>query len=121
MISDKDFQEIFEILNGFLPEAWERMVIYLEYGEDSYSMSFYIKKNNKYVKCYDLPGVTEDELMKAFGKIDKNVYKKQKQEGWSNCTIIIDSSRKIHADFDYTDLSEGTYKYHKDWKKKYLV
>ena len=36
-------------------------------------------------------------------------------------TVIVEKSGKMHADLDYTDLSEGTYQFKKNWKKKYLV
>lgn len=46
---------------------------------------------------------------------------KIKGELWSNMTMVIDSDGNMHTDFDYTDLSSGTYQYKKAWKKKYLA
>ena len=56
-------------------------------------------------------------------KIDDIVSKERKNEKdiWTNMTMVIDSSGKMKTDFDYTDLSAGTYQYKKNWKTKYLV
>ena len=35
--------------------------------------------------------------------------------------MIIGKDGDMHSYFDYTDISEGTYQYKKNWKKKYLV
>lgn len=47
--------------------------------------------------------------------------RKKSKDNWSNMTVIVEKSGKMHADLDYTDLSEGTYQFKKNWKKKYLV
>ena len=36
-------------------------------------------------------------------------------------TFIVDSKGKMKTDFDYTDLSEGSYEYKKAWKQKYMT
>ena len=35
-------------------------------------------------------------------------------------TMIVSETGQMHTDFDYTDLSEGAYRFKKDWKNKYL-
>ena len=40
MMNDKVYQLIFDKLAAFLPNGWERIVVYLEHGEASYSYSF---------------------------------------------------------------------------------
>ncbi|MDO4556555.1 MAG: DUF600 family protein [Lachnospiraceae bacterium] len=123
MINDKVYQSIFEEIRGYLIQGWDKVVIYLEYGNASYTFAFYIKKGNQYTKCYDLLDVSEDALLKNFSKIDAIVSKERKKENadWSNMTMIVDSSGNMHTDFDYTDLTECSYQYKKIWKKKYLV
>ena len=124
MLNEKLYQNIFDRISVFLPDGWERLVVYLEYGEDSYSFSFYVKQKGKYVKCYDLPGISEEELMNAFKLIDKEVLeerKKTKRDLWSNMTMTVDNDGNMLTDYDYTNLSVGSYKYSKHWKAKYLV
>lgn len=124
MINKKVYQEILNEIVPFVPQDWTKLVIYLEYGENSYSFSFYYKDNEKYIKCYDIPNVLDEQLMVAFSKIDKIVSperKNIKENLWTNMTIVINSDGKMKADFDYTDLSNGSYKYKKEWKEKYLV
>lgn len=123
MINEKIYQGIYDELSKYLASGWEKLVVYLEYGNASYSFSFYVKTKEGYVKCYDLPDVSEKVLDSSFKKIDKLVSKernKDKDELWSNMTMIVTTSGDMHADLDYTDLSEGTYQFKKDWKKKYL-
>jgi len=123
MINEKVYQSIFSELEGYLPEGWDKLIVYLEYGNGSYSFSFYVKADEKYIKCYDLPHISEDALAKSFAKIDKAVLKERdkEKESWSNMTMIVDSKGNMHTDFDYTDLSEGTYQFKKNWKKRYLT
>ena len=123
MIDDKTYQKIYDELGRFLLPDWEKIIIYLEYGEGSYAFSFYEKIWDKYVNGYDLPGVKEREIDTAFRKIDKLILKERKKENgnlWTNMTIVVTKSGDMKADFDYTDLSEGTYQFKKLWKKKYL-
>lgn len=123
MITKKIYQNIYDELDKYLVPGWDKLIVYLEYGKASYSFSFYVKADGKFVKCYDIPNVSEEELAESFKKIDQvldNERKKSKDE-WSNMTVIIDKSGNMHADLDYTDLSEGTYQFKKNWKKKYLV
>lgn len=124
MLNNKIYQTIYDEICGFLPDSWDKLVVYLEYGEASYSMAFYVKEQSKYIKCFDLPGITDDELMSAFSRIDKAVMKERRQEKgelWTNMTMLLTPDGNMHTDFDYTDLSENAYQYSKDWKKKYLI
>lgn len=122
MIDNIIYQKIFEEICRYAPETWEKIIIYLEYGEASYSFSFYIKTEGRFVKCFDLPDVSEKELNATFKKIDKVVSKARDNEKdpWSNMTMTVDNKGNMHTDFDYTDLLSGTYQFKKNWKKKYL-
>ena len=122
MINAKIYQSIYEELDKYLFADWKKIVIYLEYGKASYSFSFYVQNDKEYIKCFDLPGVSDNELMASFNRIDELVSKERKKEKelWTNMTMIIDSKGNMHSDFDYTDLSKGTYQYKKNWKNKYL-
>lgn len=121
MINELIFQMIFDEYKKYLPTEWERLVTYFEYGEASYTFSFYVKENGVYTKCFDIPQVTEEELLESFRIIDGFLINEQKESGWTNFTMTVDSEGNMHSDFDYTDLSSGTYQYHKNWKKKYLI
>ena len=124
MMNEKIYQLIYDEISEFLPKGWKRAVIYLEYGEDSYSFSFFIKEKEQYIKCYDLTGVTEDELMNTFKRIDKAVLEERKKSTgnlWTNMTMVVTDDGSMHTDYDYTDLSENAYQYKKNWKKRYLI
>ena len=123
MINEKIFQSIFDELSQYLFENWKSLVVYLEYGVASYSFTFFVKKEDEYVNCYDIPNVSEDLIDKSFEKIDLLVREERmKNEGslWTNMTMVISSTGDVHVDFDYSDLSEGSYQYFKEWKAKYI-
>ena len=122
MMNETVYQNIYEELNKYLMPGWEKLVVYLEYGNASYSFSFFVKKGKDYLKCYDLQGVSEDELAKSFKKIDNLINKERGKlkDVWTNMTMVVDNEGNMHTDYDYTDLSEGTYQFKKNWKKKYL-
>ena len=121
MINDRIYQYIFDEISLYLPKAWDRLVVYLEYGEASYSISFYIKASGRYIKCYDLENVSEEDLYLLFMRINKEVSELRdgiNGEKWSNMSMVVEHTGKMHVDFDYTDLTEKAYQYSKDWKKK---
>lgn len=123
MIDEKIYQTIYDELSKYLPSEWDKLIVYLEYGNASYSFSFYIQIDGKYVKCYDIPDISEKELAKSFSNIDK-VVSVERNKGndklWTNMTMTVTKTGQMHTYFDYTDLSEGTYQFKKNWKKKYL-
>ena len=124
MINEKIYQEIFDELSKYLVSGWEKLIVYLEYGNASYSFAFYVKNNGEYTKCYDIPEVSEKALDLSFKKIDMIVSKerdKDVNEAWTNMTMTVTSAGDMHTDIDYTDLSDGTYQFSKAWKKKYLI
>lgn len=117
------YQAIFDELSKYLTAGWNKLIVYLEYGNASYSFAFYIQAGDKYIKCYDIPGVSDKELAQSFSAIDKIVAKERSQEKdalWSNMTMTVTKTGQMHTDFDYTNLTEGTYQFKKNWKKKYL-
>lgn len=124
MINNEIYQKIFDRILVFLPSNWQKVIVYLEYGDESYSMSFYVKDHNAYLNCFDLPDVIEDDLYSAFDEIDGFVSEerdKTKSNNWANMTMSVDNKGNMHTDFDYTDLSENGYAYESAWKKRYLV
>ncbi|HIU12899.1 MAG TPA: DUF600 family protein [Candidatus Fimiplasma intestinipullorum] len=123
MINDKIFQMIYDELSKYLPEQWTKLVVYLEHGEASYSYSFYVMKDHQYTKCFDLPDISEDDLLNSFKRIEKEVSEERNhlETKWSNMTMVINSEGNMKTDFDYSDLSQGNYEYKEAWKKKYLV
>ncbi|MCR5593362.1 MAG: antitoxin YezG family protein [Saccharofermentans sp.] len=123
MIKEFVYQGILDELSAFLTDGWEELVVYLEYGDSSYTFEFYVKVNGNYIKCYDLPGVSDDDLAKSFSNIDEMISSERNHETdplWTNMTMVVTNSGVMHADFDYTDLTQGAYQYMLDWKKKYL-
>jgi len=121
MMNDNIYQKIYDEIEKYLPDKCDCSIIYIEYGENSYNMSFYVKSEGETVKCYDLPYVDEASLLDSFSKIDKIVGPEREAEEnkWSNMTLVIDGD-DFNAYFDYTDLTKGSFAYKKAWKQKYL-
>lgn len=44
MMDEKVYQNIYDELSGYMKSDFSKLVVYLEYGENSYSFSFYLKK-----------------------------------------------------------------------------
>ncbi len=124
MLDEKIYQEIFDEIQEFIPSDWERIVFYLEYGEGSYTCEFYVKKDDIYIKCYDIPDLSEDNLLDSFGRIDEIVSQERKKalgELWTSMTMTIEMDGNMRVDFDYSDLTEKAYRHTLEWKKYYLV
>ena len=123
MMDNKLFQKVFNEIATLLPSKWDKVVIYLEHGEESYSYSFFVENAGAYTKCFDMDNFSEDEMFTVFSKIEKivSIERVKCKALWSNMTMVVDSTGAMKTDFDYTDLSNGSYQYKKLWKKKYLV
>lgn len=121
MINNKIYQSIFNEILPFLPDKWEKVIVYLEQSEYAYTYSFYVKTNNCYIKCFNL-GINENELLNAFERINKKVSAERNKfkNRWSNMTMVVDAAGHMKTDFDYTDLTQNKYQYKKEWKNKYL-
>lgn len=125
MSSRNYYQEIFDLVLPFLPESWQKVVLYAEYGEDSRCIEFYVEDTREhFTKCFDLPGATGNELLDTFDEIDE-VFNAQRQElpaddVWTSATLTVTSTGRLDVDFDYADLSESSLDHKKEWKAEYL-
>jgi len=108
-----------------LKMSWGNLVFYGEFGVKSFMMEFYVKNTDGgYTKCFDLPGIKSSAFDIAFMNIYRQVNKIRHDlpdsQRWTNFTLNLSSNGKFKIDYDYTDLTECAYEYHKKWGKKYL-
>lgn len=122
MINNKIYQRIFDEISQYLISGWKKLIAYFEYGHDSYSFEFFEYVDGKYIKCFEIPEIDEDELLSSFEILNETIEPERNKlkKKWSNMTFIVDSKGKMKTDFDYTDLSENSYEYKKAWKQKYM-
>ena len=121
-----DFQQLYEILDGVLPEAWIKVVFRAEYREGSYSMKYYVKdQTGNFIDCYNLQEITENDIINAYIEIDKLLYPERQKldddKQWSVLTFSIDSEGIFKTEFSYDDIDDKYFVYINEWKKKYLV
>lgn len=118
------FQSVFDLIQDYLPDNWEKMVLFAGYTTGSYSMKFYSKQNEKFVDCFSFDGVTKSDLIKLFMKIDKLLKAERNRlsgkDKWTVFTMSIDNKGAMKTYFDYQDHSEDMIAFEKEWKKKFL-
>lgn len=120
------YQTIFDKLQNYLPEKWNKLVFYAGYTDGSYSMKYFVKNGDgAYVDCFSLQGVNRSELIKLFIDINKDLAAEREnldlKHKWTVFTMVVDQFGKMRTEFDYTDISENSIAYEQDWKKRYLV
>lgn len=119
------FQNVFDLIQGYLPDGWEKTVLFVGYTTGSYTMKFYAKMNNDYIDCFSFEGVSKVDLIRLFMKIDKVLkVERDKLSGkdeWTVFTMSVDSTGSMKTFFDYEDHSEDMIAFEKEWKKKYLT
>lgn len=122
-MAELDFQKIYDVLQTVLPSEWDSVVFYAEYTEGSYSMKYYVKKNNKYIDCFEIKDIGKGDIIKAFMSIDKIItpVRNAMKKKWNVVTLVISDKGDFKADFDYKDVEGKTISYHDDWEKKYLI
>lgn len=125
MESTDYFQSLFDRISPYLPADWKTIVVYAEFGETSYSIEFYVAcEPNTFIKCFDLSGVDEDELLDSLDDA-ANVLIEQREsqtagETWSNMTMTVQSTGDMKTDYDYTSPDELTFDHKQAWKERYL-
>lgn len=124
-MDNKVFQEVFDMLQPFLPHDWNKMVLFIGYTTGSYSMKFYTYNSvGKYIDCFSQEGVSKAKLIQLFMAIDKRLSKDRKElddkNKWSVMTMIVNADGSMKTEFDYADISENFIGYEQKWKEKYL-
>lgn len=124
-MDDNIFQNVFDLIQDYLPDGWEKTVLFVGYTTGSYSMKFYAKTNSRYIDCFSFAGVSKKDLTKLFMKIDKVLKternKLTEKNKWTVLTMVVDSTGAMKTFFEYDDHSDDMIAYEKKWKKKYLT
>ncbi len=120
-MTNANFQVIYEKLTSIIPVDWEKLIYRADYGQDSWSMIFYVVQGNGVIKdCYSLKGVSRGELIKLFSELNAKLEASQDVEGWHVMTMTIARNGTFKTDFVYEDISENLAEYYKYWERKYL-
>lgn len=122
---DIPYQNIFNTLQGVLPDDWHKVVFYAQYGESSYSMKYFVDSGNgNYTECFKLKGINKRDIIKTFAAIDSQIMpirkELSKKDTWSVMTFVVDDTGNFKADYEYNDISENSIEYYQNWKEKYL-
>ena len=102
-----------------LPEKWEDILLRSNISSGYYNMYFYVKVNNKYLYCFDLPkkyNVSISEINKAFAQINDYCKESQKEKKWTSFTFRLTAEGKFTIDYEYKDPIDKD-----QWKIKYLI
>ena len=122
---DIPYQSIFNTLQEVLPDDWHKVVFYAQYGENSYSMKYFVDSGDGvYTECFKLKGISKKDIIKTFAVIDSQIMPVRKElskkDTWYVMTLIVDDEGNFKADFEYEDISEDSIGYYQRWKEKYL-
>ena len=125
---DENYQLISDYLQPVLPRAWSKVCLYAEVT-DSYSEIFYycfVDGQIMPIQCYNLVDsyrLTEESIDAVLSKI-ANVLKGywlNATDKWSVMTYVLFPDGKFEVIYDYSDLTDGSYEFKEDWKKKHLT
>ena len=124
-MKDIPYQSIFNTLQEVQPDDWHKVVFYAQYGENSYSMKYFVDSvDGVYTECFKLKGISKKDIIKAFAVIDSQIMPVRKElskkDKWYVMTLIIDDEGNFKADYEYEDISEGSIGYYQRWKEKYI-
>ena len=115
----KLFQKIYEKLNVYLPEEWEKIVYYAYYPtDDSYDMKFYVNVDQKYTSCFDY--INHYKIADLFSDIDDLIYpiRETMNDKWTIMTITVEKNGKFKTDYVYDRINET--EFFKKWESQYL-
>ncbi len=109
------YNDLARILDDMIPEDWSEIYLFAQLWESMYTMYFFYNTKNKEnpVYIFDIPKnyeIDEDEFdnlrdkMKESFKHLQNEFIKNNQEPWTNLTLIIKETNKLHIDYGYDDV-----------------
>ena len=114
---------IFDAISPGLPADWDRVILYEECLPSSYSVEYYVEAAGSTVKCFDLPGAQDEELLSRFARVNDLIMPLRVAEGepgyWSNITLVWERG-SLGVLFDSTDLLESGYEHKKLWANRFL-
>lgn len=118
---------IIDKLGVFLPNDWNKIVLYANIEGNSYEINFYVYSNNndKVINGYDLEIVDEEAIDDAIDDIYemfKQNLEKLKLNGepyWKTATLILDRNNIVKVEYGYESI-EDIYEFKMIWKYKYL-
>ncbi len=121
---DISYQNIFDIVRPSLPENWTRIVFFFAFMPDTCEIMYFVQLNSmEYVDCFHLDQDRE-ELVSKLSRLYKEVQYGMKEitaeKIYSVITVVIDADGNMHADFDYTDITENFDSYYKSWMNQYI-
>ena len=115
-------EEIFNEIQDYLPEKWDKVIYWALYTNDSYSMKYFVKQDDKYIDCFDL--YEDEELIDLFIKLDEIIqnYKAKLKEfdRWTSMVLEVNSDGSFKTNYDYADLNDMIIEYEEKLKKEYL-
>lgn len=124
---ENSFQKISDYLQPVLPEGWSRVCLYAEITETYSEIVYYcfINEQNKPIQCYNLTSkykISEADIDNAITNITFEIENERKNalHKWSVMTYILFADAKFEVSYDYSNLTDGSYEFKKNWKKKYL-
>ena len=116
---DISYQNLFDIVRPSLPEYWDKVVLYFALMPDTYETMYFVRLNNmEYLDCFHLEQDREELLLRLSA-----LYKEVKDINNKECsviTVVIYADGEVHADFDYTRITDNYDSYFESWMKKYI-
>lgn len=114
-------QGIFPIIAQRLPKKWQKMIFRASYGEDAYSMEYYVRKvSGVFIQCFEIPGVKEDDLLNDFVAMDKIIeryrHSLDAKDLWRQMTLMVNADGTFKVDYEYEQIEEAD----DAWENKYL-
>lgn len=110
------YSDIAQIVAETIPEEWEKFYLYGEVVEGKQTSRFYYYPMNRDEPIYshnipELFTMSEEEYYRLWNNLLdtmqelKKAFVANKQEPWTNFTMIVDKTGKMNMDFSYEDLS----------------
>ena len=112
---------LFDLIQDYLPEDWEKVVYWALYTDNSYTMKYFVKVNDKYIDCFDL--YSEDILFKLFKNLNNIIQEcknKNSKENWTSLILSVDTNGKFKTDYGYENISDNSIEVENNIKSKYL-
>lgn len=117
------YKEIAKNLVTVLPENWEKVCLYCQLTKDSYEFFFYVKVDGNYIQNFDLEKtykITRKEIRDCFKNLNTVLRSDYESKNYYVMTFILANNGKFTTEYEYTDYSEKSLEYKKNWKEKYL-
>ena len=123
VLQQKMYQDVFDVLQSYLPEGWKKVAVYDLEIENMSEVKFYVDSGKGYIDCFDLYDSQKiSKFIEEVSSITKPVKNAlPKKHKWYVFKMFVTSEGDMNVEYEYKNILGKTIDYGTDFEKSLKV